>query len=150
LKVISLLQAFPSAIFHIYYYYYYNNNHFTALWTLSGTTRVSRCQKKHSPTHNYHSHQSSLICFLHLSDPWHNPCSIYEPDSISPLSKFSLVYFLAWHPPLHTPYISSSSHCLRFAAHAYTIATCFAVIQKLYHLILVSLSTFYLELYLVA
>jgi len=25
------------------------------------------------------------------------------------LSKFSLVYLLAWHPPLHTPYISSPS-----------------------------------------
>jgi len=31
----------------------YNNSHFMALWTLSGTTRVSRYQKKHSPTHTY-------------------------------------------------------------------------------------------------
>jgi len=46
------------------YYYYYN--HFMALWTLSGTTQVSQYQKKHSPTHTYHGHQSSLICFLHL------------------------------------------------------------------------------------
>ena len=29
------------------------------LWILSGTTRVSRYQKKHSPTHTYHGHQSS-------------------------------------------------------------------------------------------
>jgi len=43
-----------------------NNNHFKALWTLSGTTRVSWYQKKHSPTHTYHGYQSSLICFLHL------------------------------------------------------------------------------------
>ena len=43
--------------------YYYN--HFTALWTMSGTTRVSQYQKKHSPTHTYRGHQSSLICFLH-------------------------------------------------------------------------------------
>jgi len=28
----------------------YTHNHFTALWILSGTTRVSRYQKKHSPT----------------------------------------------------------------------------------------------------
>jgi len=27
--------------YYYYYYYYYNNNHFTALWILSGTTRVS-------------------------------------------------------------------------------------------------------------
>jgi len=33
---------------------------------LSGTTRVSRYQKKHSPIHTYPDHQSSLICFLHL------------------------------------------------------------------------------------
>jgi len=33
---------------------------------LPGTTQVSRYQKKHSPTHTYHGHQSSLMCFLHL------------------------------------------------------------------------------------
>jgi len=33
---------------------------------LSGTTRVSRYQKKHSPTHTYTNHQSSFICFPHL------------------------------------------------------------------------------------
>jgi len=50
-------------------------------------------------------------------DPWHPPCSIYMPDSLSPqsLSQFSSVYLLAWHPPLHTPYISSPSHCLFFS-----------------------------------
>jgi len=56
------------------------------------------------------------------------------------LSKFSLVYLVIWHPPLHTPYISSSNHYLLFAAHAHTIAACFAVVPRLCHLILVSLS----------
>ena len=56
------------------------------------------------------------------------------------LSKFSLVYFLAWHPQLHTPYIFSPKHFLLFATHAHTIATCFAAVPRLYHLILVSLS----------
>ena len=37
-----------------------------ALWILSGTNWVSRYQKKHSPTHTYRGHQSSLIWFLHL------------------------------------------------------------------------------------
>jgi len=52
------------------------------------------------------------------------------PDSLFPQIhiKFSLVYLLAWHPPLHTPYISSSNHCLLFATYAHTIATCFAVV----------------------
>ena len=42
------------------------HNRFMALWTLSRTTRVSRYHKKHSPTHTYRGHQSSLICFIHL------------------------------------------------------------------------------------
>jgi len=85
-------------------------------------------------------------------DPWHPLCSIYVPDSLFPLSvcKLSLVYLLCWHPPLHTPYISSPNHCLLYTAHVHTIATCFAVVLRLYHLILVSLSTLYLVLYLVA
>jgi len=80
---------------YYYYYYYYYYNHFTTLWNLSGTTRVSWSQKKHSPTHTYSGHQSSLICFLHLLRPivqftclavfFHN------------LSKFSLVCLLVWH-----------------------------------------------------
>jgi len=47
------------------------------------------------------------------------------------LSKFSLVYLLAWHPPLHTLYISSPNHCLLFTARAHTIAVCFAVVPRL-------------------
>jgi len=56
------------------------------------------------------------------------------------LFKFSLVYILAWHPSLHTPYIFLPNHCLLFATHARTIATCFAVVPRL------CLSTLYLEL----
>jgi len=56
-------------------------------------------------------------------------------------------FLLTWHPPLHTPYISSPNHYLLFATRS--IATCFAVVPRLYHLNLVSLSTLYSELYLV-
>jgi len=38
----------------------HTHNCFTALWTLSGTTRVSQYQKKHSPTHTHRGHQISL------------------------------------------------------------------------------------------
>ena len=62
------------------------------------------------------------------------------------LSPSSLVYLLVWSPPPHTPYISSPSQCLLFATHAHTIATCFAVVPRLHHLFLVSLSTLYLGL----
>jgi len=90
----------------------HTHNHFTALWIWSGTTRVSRYQKKHSPTHTHRGHQSSLSAFSIYYDPWHPPCSIHVLYSLFPqsLSKFSLVCLLAWHPPLHTPYISSPSH----------------------------------------
>ena len=65
---------------------------------------------------------------------------------MQPLFQSSLVYLLVWNPPLHTPYISSPGHCLLFARHAHTIinwlpATCFAVVPRLCHLFLVSVST---------
>jgi len=59
----------------------------------------------------------------------------------------SLVKLLVWSPPPHIPYISSPNQCLIFAAHAHTIATCFAVVSILYHLFLVFLLTPYLELF---
>ena len=40
------------------------------------------------------------VQFTYLTVFFHNLC------------KFSLVYLLAWHPPLHTPYISSPNHCI--------------------------------------
>jgi len=59
--------------------------------------------------------------------------SIHAPDILFPqsVSKVSLVYLLAWHPPLHTPYISSPNHCLLFSTHAHTVADCFAVVSRL-------------------
>jgi len=133
------------------YYYYYNC--FTALWILSRTTWVSQNQKKHSLTHTCRG-QSLIVPYLlppsimiHGILPVQFTCLTVFAQS---LSKFSLVYLLTWHPPLHTPYISSSNHCCLFAAHSHIIATCFAVVPRLCHLILVSLLTLNLELYLVA
>jgi len=69
------------------------------------TTRVSRYQKKHSPTHPTVVIKCPLSASSICKDPWHPPCSIHMIDSLFPLSlsKFSLVYLLAWHPPFHTP-----------------------------------------------
>jgi len=128
------------------------NTHLTALcpglqravkWVLlllSRTTRVSRYHKKHSPTHNDHGHQSSLILLtpsitIYGILPVQFTCLTVFLHN---LSKFSLIYILAWHPPLHTPYISSPNHCLLFAAHAHIITIYFAVVLKLCHLLLVS------------
>jgi len=62
------------------------------------------------------SHPLSASCIYY--DPWHPPCSIYMPGSLFPqsLSKLSLIFLLAWHPPLYTPYISSPNHCFIFTA----------------------------------
>ena len=51
---------------HIVYHSHTHTHHnrFTALWILSGTTRVSRYQKKHSPTHTHCGHQISLLFII--------------------------------------------------------------------------------------
>ena len=84
-------------------------------------------------------------------DPWHPMYSIYVTDSLFPqsLSKFSLAYLLAWtlHFILHTflhPIIVFFSQHMPIPSQF-----CLAVVSKLCHLFLVSLSTPYLELYLV-
>ena len=67
-----------------------------------------------------------------------------------PLSSSSSVFLLVLDPLLHTSCISSPSHRLLFTAHAHTNAACSAVITMLCHLYLVSLSTPYLGIYLLA
>jgi len=102
-------------------------------------------------THLHLSWSSVIPYLLHPSTTIHDilpvqsTCRTVFPQS---LSKFSLVYLLAWHPPFHTPYISSPNRCFPFATHAHTIITCFAVVLRLCHLILVSLSTLYITVLL--
>ena len=107
----------------------------------SGTNRVSRYQKKHSPTHLSWSssnlyqllpfttiHSILLVQFTWLAVFLHN---------LSPSPIWSTSWSGALHLILH---ISSRSQWLLFATHAHTIAACFAVVPRLYHLFLVSLS----------
>ena len=110
----------------------HTNSCFMAFWILSRTTWVSRYQKKHSPARTCRSHQSSLICFLHLLRfmasslfnlrAWQSFCTISVqvffvlPLGLAPCASYN-----------HTPYISSPNHCLLFAPHDHTIAACFAV-----------------------
>ena len=115
---------------------------FNRLW--SGTTRVGRYQKQHSPTHTHPDHRTSFIIFLHFTTI--NGilfCSFYVLDSplVQPLSRSSLVFLLVLDPQLHTPYISSPNHHLLFAAHAHTNAACSAAIPMLCHIYLVSLNS---------
>jgi len=80
-------------------------------------------------THSHLSWSSIITYLLHPSITIHSIrpvqflCLTVFPQS---LSNNSLVYLLALHPPLHTPYFSSLNHCLLFTAHAHTIATRFA------------------------
>jgi len=79
-------------------------------------------------------------------DLQHPPCAIYVPDThfVPPLFRSSLVYLLVWNPPLHTSYASSIT--VFFSQHMPILSQ--PVLLRLYHLILVCLSTLYLELYL--
>ena len=43
---------------------------------LSGTTRVGRYQKKHSPAHTYRGQRTSFITFLHLQ--WSTASSLFN------------------------------------------------------------------------
>ena len=92
----------PHLLNNTYTQSFYSSQDFT------GTTWVSWYQKKHSPTHIYRGHQSSLICFLHLSRSMASSLiNLRAWQTFSTISlKFSLVYLLAWHPP----YISSPNH----------------------------------------
>ena len=120
--------------------------------SFSGTTRVGRYQKKHSPTHNHPDHQIYFINFLHLLRSTASSLfNLHAWQSFwQPRSRSSLVFLLALDPQLHTTCISSPNHHLLFAAHAHTNTACSAVIPMLCHLYLVFLSTPYLGVYLLA
>jgi len=97
----------------------HTHNRFMAFWILSGTTRY---QKKHSPTHTHRGHQSSISAFSIYYDPWHPPYLIHMLYSLFPqsLSKFALVYLLAWHK-------GSNASLLRKMKGQDTKPVCFSV-----------------------
>ena len=80
---------------------------FNGLW--SGTTRVGRYQKKHSPTHTHPDHRTSFIIFLHLqwsmasslfiSRAWQSSCTTSLqvlfglPFSLGPSTSYSMHFF---------------------------------------------------------
>ena len=101
---------------------------FNGLW--SGTTRVGRYQKKHSPTHTHPVTVLPLSSFSICNGPWHPLYSTYVLHSphVQPLSRSSLVFPLVLNPPLHAPYISSPSHSHLFATHSRTSTACSAAI----------------------
>jgi len=124
-------------------YTHTTHNRLTALWILSGTTWVSRYEKKHSPTHTHRGHQSSLSAFAIYYDPWHPPYSIHVVYSLFPQS-LSQVFF-----GLPLGLAPSTSYSIQFFTQSLSSFrnTCpyhrnlFCVVPRLCHLNLVSLST---------
>jgi len=90
----------PHTVLHGTYTHTHTHTHyhFTALRILSGTTRMSLYQKKHTPTHTYCGHQSSLICFIHLIRTMAS--SLFNPRAWQSFSTISLYFILRtfFHP----------------------------------------------------
>jgi len=75
----------------------HTHNRFTALWILSGTTRVSRYQKKHSPTHTHRGHQSSPSTTIHGILPIQSTCFTVFFHNHFP----SFLWSTSWSGTLH-------------------------------------------------
>ena len=103
---------------------------------LSGTTRVGRYQKKHSPAHTHPGQRTSFITFLHLQLSMASSLFSLRAWQSSRTTSFQVLFGLplVLNPQLHTPCISSPNHHHLFAAHAHTNAACYAVIPMLCHL----------------
>jgi len=112
------------------------HNRFTALWTLSRTMRWAGIRRNIHPLTPIvvinRPLSASATITIHGIHPAQCTClTVFQTASLQVF--FGLLLGLA--PQLHTIYISSPNHCLLFAAHAYTIATCFAVVQRLCYVI---------------
>jgi len=99
-------------------------------------------------THSHLSWSSIVPYLLHPSTTIHGILPVQSTSLTVSFHNLSPSFLWTTGYPLAS-YISSPNHCLLFAAHAHTIATSFTVVPRLCHLILVSLSTLYLEFYLV-
>jgi len=69
---------------------------------------VSRYQRRYSPTHTYHGHQSSLICFLHLL--WFMASSLFSLHDWQSFSTISLKVFFG----LPLGLAPSTLYCIHF------------------------------------
>jgi len=129
----------------------HTHNHFTALWILSGTTQVSWYQKKHSPTHTYHGHQLSPIRFLHPTRSMAS--SLFNPHAwqsfLQSLSKFSLGLAPSTSYFIHF-FTQSLTSFRNTCQYHHSPFCCSTKIMSSNPSLSLSLSTFYLEFYLVA
>ena len=112
-----------------------NNNRLTALFP--GLPRWASIKR------NTHLLTPILIISHPLSTIHSILCLICVPGSRfrQPLSRSSSVCLVVWGPLLCISHISSPNHYLLFATCA-----CFAVVSRLCHLFIISLSAHYLEI----
>ena len=75
---------------------------FNGLW--SGTTRVGRYQKKHSPTHTHSDHQTSFIIFLHLQRSMASSLFILRPWQSSRPTSLQVLFGLPLGLGILIPY----------------------------------------------
>jgi len=136
---------------------------------LSGTTRVGRHQKKHSPTHTHPDHQTSFIKLLHLQRStassmfslrtWQSflTTSLQVLFGLGPSTSYSIHFFTESSFSFHNtcPY-HRSQECHVDEAGCYTdgthkmlvgknVLSCFTEVPKLCHLFLIPLSTHHTE-----
>ena len=83
------------------------NTHNRLMAFLSGTTRVGRYEKKHSPTHTHPDHQTSFISFLHLL--WSTASSLFNLRAWQSFSTTSLKVVFGLGP--------STSYSMHFRSH---------------------------------
>jgi len=94
-------------------------------------------------------HPLSAYCIYY--DPWHPPCSVYMPDNFLHNLCPSFIWSMSWPGNLYF-----ILHTFPHPIIAFFHSTCpyyhnlFCCSTRLCHLFLVSHSTLYLELYLVA
>ena len=74
---------------------------------LSGTTRVGRYQKKHSPTHTHPDHRTSFITFLHLQRSMAS--FLFSIRAWQSSRTTSLQVLASWTTMKEYPFLSS--HC---------------------------------------
>jgi len=112
---------------------------------LSRTTRVSRYQKKHSPSWSFNLYQLLLSTTIHSILSVQITCLAIFYHNLFPCPLWSNSWSGALHLIFHT-FLHSIS--VFFSQHMPIPLQPVAVVSILYHLYLVFLSTPYLELYL--
>jgi len=125
-----------------------NNNTTTTVCPLPGTTQVSpEPLPEETFTHSHLSWSSTILYHLPPSATIHSILPVQFMYLTIFCTSFVQVLFglpLGVEPSISYSIHFSCNHCLLFATHAYTIATCFAVVTRLCHLLIPSFSLVFL------